>query len=124
MYRDGTDENNVQMEDVLCDFCHRVWTKDEPFIEGHRGSMICGKCLSVAFAQLMTDGPDIEHGPYECRMSREGEDDRAALRRAGEPGWRSPVDPDAVVSRKVVRMAAAVLQKDPDWDWSKPKIPE
>jgi len=123
MYREGTDDGDVQMSDVLCDFCHRPWTEDVPFIEGHRGAMICARCLEVAFVELESGDPShITTGDYLCRMSRESEQDRIALRRAGEPGWRSPVDPEAVVCRKVVRMAAATLQKDPDFKWQKPEV--
>ena len=124
MYRPGTDETNVQMSDVLCDFCHRAWTEDVPFIEGHRGAVICARCLEVAFVELEAgDGPNVVSGDYLCRLSREDDRDREALRRAGEPGWRSPVDPEAVACRKVIRMAAAALQKDPDFDWRKPEVP-
>ena len=123
MYREGTDESNVQMSDVLCDFCHRVWTEEVPFIEGHRGAVICAGCLERAFVELESgEGPNLVGDGYFCRLSREGEEDRAALRRAGEPGWRSPVDPEAVVCRKVVRMAAAALQKDPVFQWRKPEV--
>ena len=123
MHRPGTDASNVQMSDVLCDFCHRPWTEEVPFIEGHRGAVICARCLEVAFVELEAgDGPNVVTGGYTCRLSREDDRDREALRRAGEPGWRSPVDPEAVACRKVVRMAAATLQKDPDFDWRKPEV--
>ena len=52
MRRPGTDENDVKMSDVLCDFCHRAWTEDVPMIEGHRGSCICARCLTVASSSI------------------------------------------------------------------------
>lgn len=124
MYRPGTDESNVQMSDVLCDYCHRAWTTDEPFLEGHRGTMICGRCLSVAYVELHMGGDNLAVGDYFCRMSQEGGEDRSALNRGDEPGWRSPVDPEAAVSRMCVRMAAAQLERDGDHDWSRPAVPD
>ena len=124
MYRPGANPLDMRMEDVLCDFCHRPWSEDVPFVEGHRGAAICGRCLSAAFVELETGGPNVVDGEFFCRLARESREDRAALRRGDEPGWRSPIDPEAVVSRKCVRMAAAVLQKDPDHDWRKPARPE
>ena len=35
MQRPGTDPENVEMSDILCDFCLRAWTKDRPMVEGH-----------------------------------------------------------------------------------------
>ena len=94
MYKPGTDESNVQMSDVLCDFCHHEWLEDLPIIEGHRGAMICGKCLSVAYAEVVrASSPALTDG-YTCRMCREGDEDRAALDRAGEAAWPSPLDAD------------------------------
>ena len=53
VFRPGTDEQNVQMSDVLCDFCHQAWTEAIPFVEGHRGCMICGDCLTRAYEQVV-----------------------------------------------------------------------
>jgi len=122
MYRDGVDEQDVRMEDVLCDFCHRSWSEEIPFLEGHRGAMICGHCLAVAWTEIHVGGPNVAESGYFCRMSRESDEDRAALGRAGEPGWRSPVDPDAAIARRFIKQAAGVLHKDPDFDWRKPEI--
>ena len=46
MRKPGTNENNVEMTDVLCDFCQREWSEDIPMVEGHQGSCVCGNCLS------------------------------------------------------------------------------
>ena len=120
MLKPGTDESNVQMNDVLCDYCHREWSAEVPFIEGHRGAVICGRCLSMAYFELDHNGPNVVSEGYFCRMSRESDDDRAALNRTGEPGWRSPIDPEAAISRMCVRLAAGALEKDPDFDWTRP----
>ncbi len=119
MRKPGTDEHDVKMSDVLCDFCHREWTEDVPMIEGHRGSCLCGRCLSVACAEIVhgRGGPDAD---YTCTMCLEAAGDRAALGRGGEPGWRSPLRPEAAVCRRCVELAAKALEKDPDSGWTRP----
>ncbi len=118
MYKPGTDESNVQMSDVLCDFCHHEWLEDLPIIEGHRGAMICGKCLSVAYAEVVrASSPALIDG-YTCRMCREGDEDRDALYRAGEAAWPSPLDAEAFVCRRCIELAASSLDKDEDHDWT------
>jgi len=120
MYRPGTDEANVQMSDVLCDFCARAWTEDVPFIEGHRGATICGSCLSVAYAEAVYASHPALKGDFLCVLCREGGKDRAALHRESEAGWESPVRPGACVCRRCCRRSAAVLEKDPDFNWRRP----
>jgi len=119
MRREGTDESNVEMSDVLCDFCHAEWTEDLPMVEGHRGACICGKCLTVAYREVMVEKSG-ETGDYTCTLCRESAEDRAALDRAGEPGWRSPMYPEAAACRRCLKRSAGVLHKDPDFDWRKP----
>ncbi len=119
MRKPGTDETNVQMSDVLCDFCRRTWTMDEPMIEGHQGACICGKCLLVAYTELVVN-KSVPATDYTCPLCREDAKDRAAMDRADEPGWRSPLHEDSVVCRRCVKRAAGVLHKDPEWDWRKP----
>lgn len=108
------------MSDVLCDFCHAEWTEDRPFIEGHHGACICGSCLRVAYVSLVVDPIDMPPTDYTCTLCREGESDRAALDRAGEPGWPSPAHPEARICRRCAKRAAGVLHKDPDFAWTKP----
>lgn len=121
MFRPGTDETNVRMSDVLCDFCRREWTAEVPFIEGHQGRVICGRCLAVAYADLINAGAEPRTADYTCAMCREGDADRAALDRAGEPGWPSPAYPESVICRRCTKQAAGRLHKDPDHDWQKPR---
>jgi hypothetical protein len=122
MHRPGTNEDNVQMSDVLCDFCHRPWTQDVPMIEGHRGSVICGNCLSVACAALARDDDGDAGAGHTCSMCLESEKDRAALGRPGDPGWRSPMHPEAAICRRCADQAAGALERDPDFDWTKPAL--
>jgi hypothetical protein len=111
MRKAGTDENNVQMSDVLCDFCQRQWTDDLPMIEGHHGSCVCGKCMTVAYTHVIVhQADDVPHG-YKCTMCLEHRDD---------PAWASPMYPEAIICRRCIKLAAGVLHKDKDYAWSKP----
>ncbi len=120
MRKPGTDENNVQMTDVLCDLCRREWTEHVPMIEGHQGSCICGRCLTLAYIEIVQNGQNTAGSDYACSMCLEAEKDRAALKRADEPGWRSPANEDAAVCRRCVKLAAGALAKDPESGWKKP----
>lgn len=119
MRKPGTDEANVQMSDVLCDFCHREWTEDIPMIEGHQGSCICGRCLTVAYTAVVLNEDDSSPEAYTCPMCLEGRDDRAALGRADAPGWQSPMT-DATICRRCIKQAAGALHKSRDFDWTRP----
>ena len=120
MHKPGADPDNVQMSDVLCDFCRREWTEDVPFVEGHRGAVICGHCLALAYSELAGGSKDSLVIGFSCRMCLESEQDRAALGRADEPGWPSPTDREAVICRRCAKQAAGVLHKDAEFDWEKP----
>ena len=119
MRKPGTDESNVRMSDVLCDFCHREWSEAVPMIEGHHGSCICGNCLKLAYREIVLNGP-APGADWTCPMCLEADADRADLGRADEPGWPSPLHPEVVICRRCITMAAGVLHKDPDYDWQKP----
>lgn len=120
MLRPGADVNNVQMEDVLCDYCHQPWTDARPMVEGHQGRVICGSCLTVAYTTLGMSSEDDVNTSFTCAMCRESPDDRAAEGRGDIPGWVSPVHEDVWVCRRCVKQAAGALHKDPDTPWHKP----
>ena len=120
MRKPGTDESNVQMTDVLCDFCHREWTDDLPMIEGHHGSCICGKCLSVAYAEVVVNNGNAAPPDFACTMCLEKVEDRQAIGRGGEAGWASPLDAGACICRRCIKLAAGALSKDKDMGWKKP----
>ena len=129
MRKPTTDETNVQMSDVLCDFCRREWTEEIPMIEGHQGSCICGNCLRLAYRQVVVAKATVgdagigggEASPYTCPLCLEKPEDRAAMDRADEPGWPSPLHPEAVICRRCIKRAAGALHKDPDFGWRKPE---
>ncbi len=120
MRKPGIDENDVQMTDVLCDFCHREWTDREPMIEGHHGSCICGKCLTVACTEVLGSGNSTAPAQYKCPICLETSPDRKALGRADELAWRSPLHEDAVICKRCIELAVRTLHKDKAWDWTAP----
>jgi hypothetical protein len=115
----GTDSDNVQMSDVLCDFCRREWTEDVPMIEGHQGSCLCARCLTLAYTEVVVNGSRASPG-YKCPMCLEGDADREAMDRAGEPGWQSPLYPEAVICRRCIELAARQLERDEEHAWTRP----
>jgi hypothetical protein len=111
MQREGIDKENVEPEDILCDFCESAaWAAGEPCVEGHQGSIICGDCLKLAYEKLILSESD-EQSSQKCRMCLEDRD---------EPSWLSKVDPSATICFRCMKQAAAVLQKSKHWDWVKP----
>lgn len=113
MHRDGADPDSMAMEDILCDFCAQPWSDDRPMVEGHRGSCVCGNCLTIAWREVMEAGLSDEPGPGEvCVMClEEGRE---------EPHWRSPMFEGKLVCRRCIKQAAGALHKDPDIPWTKP----
>jgi hypothetical protein len=111
MHRPGTDPDNVQLSDIICDFCHPPWREDLPVVEGHRGAIICGDCLTAAYRGLIFgESPPVDPG-YSCRL---------CLEQRSDAGWQSPRYPDAAVCARCVRQSAGVLHKDRDYEWEKP----
>ena len=121
MRKPGTDESNVQMSDVLCDFCRREWTEDLPMVEGHQGSCICGRCLTVAYASVVAHDTSAAPQDFACALCLEKAADRKALKRENEPGWQSPLHPEAAICRRCIKQSAGVLTKDKESGWVKPK---
>ena len=119
MHKEGTNPDNVQPTDILCDFCGTAWNEQIPVVEGHQGSCICGKCLHVAWDAVVTHKlndapPQTEEGAWACTMCLEPRKD---------PAFNSPIREEAFICRRCIRMAGHILDTDPDHDWSKP-IPE
>ena len=112
MRREGTDENNLAPEDFLCDFCGNHWADDRPMVEGHRGSLICGKCLSVAYAVVINNNAgELVPEVVTCAL---------CLQHQETPHWKGALD-NAYVCTKCIRQSAAILQKDKETGWKKPE---
>ena len=99
-----------------CDFCRSAWHENLAMVEGHRGSIICGRCLSVAYAELvhLKSGRPCQPGET-CVLCLET--DRP------DPHWESPTHEGVLACRRCVKQSAGVLHKDRDTDWSKPPDP-
>ncbi len=112
MRREGTDPNNVRIEDVLCDFCRQSWALEIPVIEGHQGSIICGTCMSVAW-RCMTDAEGVgdEGSTFSCTMCLEMREDAR---------WESPLS-GARICARCVKLAATALEKDKESGWKRPE---
>lgn len=123
MHRTGTDPLDVQMSDVLCDFCGRAWVESIPMIEGHHGACICGRCLTLAYESVVNAGVDDGGGAFPCRM---------CLETRSDPGFRSPIELEfaaegaeaapvaAMVCLRCIKLAARALEKDPESGWTRP----
>jgi len=110
--RTGADPQDMQPSDFLCDFCARPWDGAFPMVEGHQGSLICGNCLSTAYAQTVLAGDRTAAPGAQCVLCLEQRDDIA---------WASPVRDEACACVRCLKQAAGRLHKDPDWDWRKPE---
>lgn len=111
MHREGIDPENVQPEDILCDYCGKAaWSMGEPCVEGHQGSIVCGTCLSHAYTSLVLEGNEQET-TEKCRMCLEDRED---------PTWLGNIEPIAPICKRCVKQSAGVLTKSKHWDWSKP----
>jgi hypothetical protein len=115
MRRPGCNPLDVQMSDVLCDFCAREWSESLPMVEGHQGSCICGDCLREAYRSVVLgDAPAA--GQVRCAL---------CLEERADPSWAPQDGPGAAAGaracRRCVKQSAAVLQKDPDLGWRRPE---
>ena len=56
-----------------CDFCSKVWdpSGEEIMIEGHKGSLLCFKCLSAAYASVVLHKTGDEFKGQMCVMCLE-----------------------------------------------------
>lgn len=90
-----------------CDYCHQSWADDRPMIEGHKGSLLCTKCLTMACVDVSEPAAS-----YRCVMCiREGLDLQC---------WQSPMYDGVFLCRDCIQQAVRVFGKDPDVDWNVP----
>ena len=93
-----------------CDFCHAAWQDENPMVEGHRGSLICLRCLSVAYDRLVTHTDPDADSTESCVMCLEARQ---------QPVWVSPIT-DVHACLRCVKLAARALERDDETDWLRP----
>lgn len=114
----NADENNLTPADFWCDFCRRAWGDDLAMIEGHKGSLACARCLTVAYRVLVID--EHEGDTYEGDHP-EGAACTMCLEHRKQAMWQSPAEPDAWICLRCVKLSARAMEKDPDSGWSRPE---
>lgn len=130
MRRDGCDENNLEPTDFLCDYCGNTWGDDRPMVEGHRGSLVCAKCLNLAFDLLWNHAPawDGKSQPpppvSPDQQMPEGALCRMCLEHREEPCWQSPMELDengaAWLCKRCAKQSVVMLERDPEFGYSRP----
>jgi hypothetical protein len=107
-----TDPNGILIASS-CDFCSKVWDPagEEIMIEGHKGSLLCLKCLSAAYAAVVLHKTGDEHKGKMCVM---------CLEERSQPQWESPVNEGKLVCLRCMKQAATALEKDPETGWTRP----
>ena len=111
MHRPGTDPENMTPADFLCDFCGKAWDGASPVVEGHRGSLICGDCVTASYRVVILNKGATAPDGFQCRLCLENRSDA---------GWASPTQPDAAACKRCISQAAGVLSKDKDYGWKRP----
>jgi hypothetical protein len=111
MRRPGADENNLSPTDFVCDYCSSTWSEQRPMVEGHRGSLICGVCLTLAFDELWNRGGGGGIPPEStCAL---------CLERRDETHWASPVM-GVHACKRCVKQSAVMLERDEEAGWTRP----
>jgi len=115
MQRPGLDESNVQPEDFLCDYCGNHWAPDRPMVEGHRGSLLCGSCLTLAYTQVIVQKAGVVTQPaVTCSLCLEHHDTLH---------WQGPAAGGPVACERCIQNSARMMEKDRDTTWSRPQAP-
>lgn len=99
-----------------CDFCQREWepTGTEIMIEGHQGSLICTRCLSTAYADVVLAQGGFENQHKVCTL---------CLEEREQPEWESPIVENARICLRCIKQASTALEKDPESGWKRPGPP-
>ncbi len=96
-----------------CDFCREVWAEDRPMVEGHRGSLICSHCLTVAYSTVWLAKAGVTVSETStCALCLEHHE---------TPHWDSPLYPGTYACKRCINQSARILQKDVESGW---KIPQ
>jgi hypothetical protein len=125
MLRPGADPENVSELDFLCDFCGSTWKSDRPMIEGHKGSLICGHCLTAAYTQVVLRNAGLtvpEHVACTlCLLNKSGDYWQSGTRvEVREEEVQIELEPGNAVCRWCIERSAGMLSKDGESGWKKP----
>ena len=80
-------------------------------VEGHQGSLVCSRCLTVAYTDVVINEAPSVDAVDKCVL---------CLETRAQPGWRSPLHEDAVICLRCIKQSATVVEKDKDLAWSRP----
>lgn len=129
MHKPGSTPDDMAAEDFLCDFCGQHWAEIRPMVEGHKGSLICGRCLSLAYDTVVVRNVGVvvpEHiACTMCLLNKSGDYWQSPLRVliVGE-GPDAAVDvstePGGCICRWCIEKSAGMLEKDPASGWRRP----
>lgn len=109
-------DTNAEGNDYFkCDFCHQSWSDERPMIEGHQGSLICAKCLSTAYSEVVYHEHGQENIAAKCGM---------CLETRSENKWASPMYPEAIICRRCIKQGAVTMERDEEMNWKRPPRPE
>ena len=125
MRKEGCDEENLQPTDFLCDYCGNTWSDDRPMVEGHRGSLVCAKCLSLAYGLLWLSAPKWDGKappppPPADQTMPEGALCRMCLEHREEPCWQSPMEESAWLCKRCAKQSVVMLERDPELKYERP----
>jgi hypothetical protein len=97
-----------------CDFCRNAWAEDRQMVEGHRGSLICSQCLSMAYrvVLLQKSGVTVPEA-VTCTL---------CIQHQESQHWQSPAYETAYACQRCINQSARILQKDPEAGWKIPTV--
>ena len=105
------DKDSEGNEFFKCDFCHSGWAEDRPMVEGHQGALVCSRCLTASYSEVVHAGAGTEHLAAKCTMCLETRED---------PKWQSPLHEGVLICRRCIKQSAGVLEKDEEQTWRRP----
>jgi hypothetical protein len=106
------DQDAQGNEFFKCDFCLNPWAEDRQMVEGHRGSLICSRCLTLAYAEVVAGGGGARPpAGTTCTL---------CLEERTQQHWQSPARPEAWACERCIRQSGQILEKDEESGWKRP----
>lgn len=102
-----------------CDFCHAPWAEDRPMVEGHQGSLVCCRCLSAAYIEVV----HLAGGHGAQGETVVGRKCAMCLEERTEPHWQSPMVETAYICKRCIKQSAGTLEHDEESGWKRPPTP-